>query len=295
MEIQHYSNKKSFYPTFSAGVTKAILKEIENTDTISISNKLLKNGISSDFNNNKTIAWCCNKVIELIEHINKKYKMNFALPKGIFVKDFENLNIDDTKTRAFCNLRPFELYKSSEEVVPSRTIFFNNFETLKQNLSPENRFFYDWKNIDEISDLVYNIKHSPTDFFLDTFFHEFAHAIHETRLINKLGPNKLSKQLDLIETTKNVQNYRQKYGDRVKQICDYALQNQLEAVACDMSKTITESLDKNTIHPNKQPFIDTAFEKLFFWQPKRIKIPVYSDEERPLIEIIRSFWNGDFQ
>lgn len=62
-----------------------------------------------------------------------------------------------------------------------------------------------------------------------------------------------------------------------------------------MSKTITESLDKNTIHPNKQPFIDTAFEKLFFWQPKRIKIPVYSDEERPLIEIIRSFWNGDFQ
>ena len=88
---------------------------------------------------------------------------------------------------------------------------------------------------------------------------------------------------------------REKYGDRVKQICDYALQNQLEAVACDMSKTITESLDKNTIHPNKQPFIDTAFEKLFFWQPKRIKIPVYSDEERPLIEIIRSFWNGDFQ
>lgn len=295
MEIQHYSNKKSFYPTFSSGVTKAILKEIENTDTIVISDKLLRNGIKSDFDNNKTIAWCCNKVVEIISFINKKYKMGFELPQGVYVKDFEDLNVDDNKIRAFCNLRPFELYKGSKEVIPSRTLFFNNFETVKRNSLPENRFFYEWKNIDEISDMTYNIKHSPTDFFLDTFFHEFAHSIHESRLIKKLGAVEVSKKLDFIESVENTERYRKKYGDRIKQICKYALKDQMEAVACDMSKTISESLDKNTIRSNKHPFIDTAFEKLFFWQPKRIKIPVYSDEERPLTEIVRSFWNGDFK
>lgn len=295
MKIAFLNERKQYKPSFSAGLTQSIAKEIQSADPILISEKLLKKGVSTNFDNNQTIAWCCNKVIEIVEHINKKYKMNFALPKGIFVKDFENLNIDDTKTKAFCNLRPFELYKSSEEVVPSRTIFFNNFETFKQDLLPENRFLYDWKNIDEISDLTYEIKHSPTNFFLDTFFHEFAHSIHETRLIKKLGVNKLSKQLDFVETIENTQAYRQKYGDKVKQICDYALKDQLEAVACGMSKTITESLDRNKIQPNKHPFIDKAFEKQFFWQPKRIRIPIYSDKERPLTEIIRNFWNGNFQ
>lgn len=295
MKISFLNERKQFKPTFSAGLTQSIAKEIQNADPVLISQKLMKKGVPANFDNNQIIAWCCNKVVEIIEHINKKYKMNFALPKGIFVKDFKTLNIDDEKTRAFCNLRPFELYKGNREVVPSRTIFFNNFESLKANLSPENRFFYDWENIDGISDFAYDIKHSPTDFFLDTFFHEFAHAIHESRLIKKLGADDLSKKLDLIETTENTLNYRQKYGDRVKQICDYATKDQLEAVACDMSKIITESLDKNTMYPNRHPFIDTAFEKLFFWQPKRIKIPVYTDEERPLTEIIRNFWNGNFK
>ena len=295
MRIAFFNERKQYKPSFSAGLTQSIAKEIQNADPILISQKLLKKGIPTNFDNNQTIAWCCNKVVEVIEHINKKYKMNFSLPKGIYVTDFEKTNIDDSMTRAFCNLRPFELYKGSSEVVPSRTIFFNNFETHKNNLLPEKSFFYNWENIDEISDFTHYIKHSPTDSFLDMFFHEFAHAIHETRLLNKLGPKKLAKELDFIETIENVQNYRQKYSDRVKKICNYATHDQLEAVACDMSKTITNSLNPNTLLPDKNPFVDSAFEKLFFWQPKRIKIPVYTDEERPLTEIIRNFWNGNFK
>ena len=295
MKISFLNERRQYKPSFSAGLTQSIAKEIQNADPILISQKLLKKGIPTNFDNNQTIAWCCNKVVEVIEHINKKYKMNFSLPKGIYVTDFEKINIDDSMTRAFCNLRPFELYKCSSEVVPSRTIFFNNFETLKTNLLPENRYLYDWSNIDKIADMAHYLKHSPTDSFLDVFFHEFAHAIHETRLIKKLGANKLSKELDFIETAENTRVYRQKYGDRVKQICNYAAQDQLEAVACDLSKTITGLLNQNSLKPDKNPFIDTAFEKLFFWQPKRIKIPVYTDEERPLTEIIRNFWNGNFK
>ena len=89
MKISFLNERRQYKPSFSAGLTQSIAKEIQNADPILISQKLLKKGIPTNFDNNQTIAWCCNKVVEVIEHINKKYKMNFSLPKGIYVTDFK--------------------------------------------------------------------------------------------------------------------------------------------------------------------------------------------------------------
>ncbi len=90
-----------------------------------------------------------------------------------------------------------------------------------------------------------------------------------------------------------IEEYQKKYGKKLSQICNYALKNPFEAVACDISRVIADSLDKNTLMPIRNPFIGTPYEKLSFWQ--RVNIPKYSDEERPLKEILRNFWNGKFE
>jgi hypothetical protein len=59
-----------------------------------------------------------------------------------------------------------------------------------------------------------------------------------------------------------------------------------------MSRLIADSLDKTTLKPIKNPFKNTPYENLSFWQ--RRNIPKYSDEDRPLNEILRNFWNGKF-
>lgn len=281
-------------PSFSAGMSSKIAKEIQNVDPVMISKTLAKKGISTEFDNNQTIAWCCNKVVEIFEYLNQKHNTNLALPNGIIVTDFEKLNMENKKAYGFCNLRPYEMFNNSDRVVPSRVLFFNNFKSLTNNISEEKRLVYNWDNIDAISDFGFIMNRTPTDFFLDVFFHEFAHSAHETRLLNKLGAKKLAEKFDILDTKESLNQYRAKYGDRIKGICGYALNSPLEAVACDVSKTISKSMEKDFNFPKTNPFIDTPYERLFFWQPKRIKIPVYTDEERPLKEILRNFWNGVF-
>ena len=59
-----------------------------------------------------------------------------------------------------------------------------------------------------------------------------------------------------------------------------------------MSRIIANSLDKETLMPTKNPFINTPYEKFYFWQSK--KTPIYQEKDRALNEILRNFWNGKF-
>ena len=59
-----------------------------------------------------------------------------------------------------------------------------------------------------------------------------------------------------------------------------------------MSRTIIDSLNKTTLAPARNPFTNTPYETLSFW--RRVNNPQYSDETRPLHEILRNFWDGKF-
>lgn len=274
---------------FGAGMTAKIAQEINNVDVLEISNRLAQKGIPTDFKGNKVVAWCSEKAVKIFEELNEKFGTKLALPKGIYVEDFDKLNIDRQNMYGFCNLTPTALKKGSSEIIPSRTLFFNaHQDQLSQPL-------YNWDYIDQIADYRYATKQASTDSFLDIFLHEFAHVAHEDKLLKKFGGDVLLKKILSAKDLDKIEEYQRKYGQKISGICNSALYDPFEAVACDMSKTVANSLDKETLIPTRNPFIDTPYEKLYFWQQKRTKIPVYSDQDRPLIEILRNFWNGKFE
>lgn len=289
-----FANAPKSSVNFGAGLTPKMMQEIQETDVLAISKKFEKMGVPVDFKENKVIAWCSDKTTEIFQELKQNFGIKFNLPKGIFVEDLSKLNIDTPNAHGFCNLQPVELYKNSNKVIPSRVIFFNNFETTKQQCPPEYNWVCNWNNIDKIADSLLELGNAATDSFLNIFMHEFLHVFHEDRLLDKLGRKHLEQKIESFEDEKEILKYQQKYGSKISKICQYALKSPLDAVACDMSRLITNSLDKETLMPIRNPFIGTAYEDLRFWQPKRIKIPIYSDEDRPLIEILRNFWNGKF-
>lgn len=285
--------KKQKLP-FKAGLTPKIMQEIQQADVLEISNRLARKGMPTDFKENKVIAWCCDKTVEIIEQLNKRFGTKLALPKGIFVEDFERLNVNNPTIMGLCN--PFSsdnLIKNSNVQISGETLFFNTFETLKSKMQVHEHKLYDWENIDNIADFNYAERISATDYFLDVFMHEFLHIAHKDRLLNKIGEENLEKSIDDAKNEIKIKSYRNKYGGRIVEICDNALTSPFEAVACDMSRTIVSSLDKDTLKPTRNPFIATPYENLPIW--KRIIIPYYTDEERPLKEILRNFWNGKFE
>ena len=129
MKIQ--SNHNSI--TFNAGLTSKMKSEIAHCDINKITKELAKSGISADFKNNKAVAWCSIKGIEIIKELNKKFNLNLAFPRGIYVEDFNNLLISDKMSAGFYNIAPKKLYMSNmgNTVVPQNVVFFNNFVRLR--------------------------------------------------------------------------------------------------------------------------------------------------------------------
>lgn len=285
-EINHKKNRISF----AAGLTSKIMQEIQCTNVVDTSNRLAKKGIPTDFKNNKVIAWCSEKVVDIIQQLNKQYGTKLALPKGIFVEDFTELAIDDSTITGFCNLLPAKFKKNSVEIISAQTIFFNSYKSLLSNASQGIKDLYEWKNLNSIANWKYKTKVSSSPHFLYEFLHEFSHVSHEDRLLNKLGGKKLAKILEAFNETEQLQKYRDKYGQSVHQICNYAENTPLDAVACDMSRIIAGSLDKETLMPTKNPFCGTPYEKLYFWE----KNSKNKDKDSKLWNTLRNFWNGKF-
>lgn len=288
----NYSRIQNSKINFEAGLTPKMIQEIKNADVLEISKKLANRGIDTDFKGHKIIAWGSQKTIDIIEQLNSKFGTNLSHPTGIYVEDFANLNTNSQSAFGFCNMTRTYLKKNSKDITPEKTIFFNTFRTFINQVSPKDRWLYDWRYLSKIADKSYAEKFSSTDHFLDPFFHEFGHLFHIDNMINEMGSKNALKKLELAKTSNKVIIYNNKYGDRLSQICDYAKENPPEAIASDISKHIADSLEEGTLNPIKNPFKGTPYENLPF--KEKIKIPYYLDEERPLVEILRDIWNGKF-
>lgn len=273
VNLNSKSNHSEHWVAFRAGLTPKMLQEIEATDVLEISNRLAKKEIPTDFQHNKVVAWCCDKTVRIIEQFNKNFKTKLSLPKGIYVEDFRHLH-DNPNAFGTCNLLPFELRRNSKERIPEKTIFFNSS--------------INWDDVDRISDVNFAGKMFSSDFFLYPFMHEFTHAIHVDRLIQKFEGDELVSKVELAREHKPIQILTQQRKDEIASICNYALKNPLDTIACDLPTKIISGIDKETLVPRKNPFITTPYELIPFWK----KQPKTSGNS--LDQILRSFWNGDF-
>lgn len=287
--------------TFEAGLTPKMWQEIQGTDVLSISNKLAKKGIPTDFQGNKIIAWCSDKSVEIFEQLNKQFGTNFRLPKGIYVEDFNKLNIDDSNLFGFCNAFPTELKKSSTEIIDGGTLWFNSFETALKDVPQCDKWAYDWNNINEITDKRFAKKSIPTDHFLYTPIHEFAHNTHEFHILGLLTNanenNAGNMLLELFELTKNpkyIAKFKQKNERVLSGVCKNATIDPAEAIACDIPRHILSSLDKDSLMLVKNPFKGAKYYRQDSHKPSLMSATQYLSKNVKLNNLLRNFWNGKF-
>ena len=269
--IQITSNQNNF--SFKAGLTSQMKREIAACDVNKITAYFSKYKITSDFQNNKTAAWCVLKCFEVLKILNQKYKVNLGWPNGIFVEDLNKLNIDKTGVLGFTNLAPVKLYKNKDLIVPEKTIFFDKL---------------DWSKIDEIADENYSFGINTTDFFLEPFLHEFTHVLHENNLLNNKSGNDVKKFLLNMLNPEFIKSFQSKYSDFVCTICNYARENPLETVACDISKRILNCIDKNTLSPQYNFIEGSPYRKLSIPE----KMILQSRSKNKLYVLLNSIWQG---
>lgn len=270
---------KKYSPNFQAGLTSGIRREIRFSDADKISEFLLKNkGIESNFKNNKIIAWCSLKCVQIIQDANRRFNLNLGFPKGIFVENFNDLRTTKKSSWGFANFAPARVYENNSDIIPERTIFFNNFENPKI-----------WEHIDEIADENYAEGVSPTDFFLETFLHEFMHVIHEGHLMMKLGKQSLFEMLQNIQTPDFVKSFQTHYGSDLKQICNYAVINPMEAVACDLSQRIINNLNKEQLFLTNDFIKSSPYQKSNFLADIYRKIFIKNQTDI----ILKKCWDGE--
>lgn len=269
--------KNNFSINHKAGMTKKIQTEINSCDITRISHEFSRNKINTDFKNNKIIAWCSFKSLEIIIELNKRFQLNLPLPKAIFVENFDKLRLQiDPNAIGLCNVAPTLLFKDSNLIIPEKTIVFNSDDSY-------------WNNLDDESNRAKANGISPTDFFLSTFLHEFSHVIHINNLLKIYDGKKILELLYNIPD--NMENFKDKYWYILgKNCCTYAGSNPMEAIACDLEKRISNCIDKNTLHPINNFIENSPYRKL------SIKEKIF----RPFTETkydkaIRNFWNGNFK
>lgn len=248
---------------FKAGLSKQIKQEISSCDINRINREFSKQGVITDFKDNKIVAWCCLKALE----INKTLKLNF--PNMVKVEDFSKLDANEEAV-GLCNVVPTELYLDEDIIVKENSVFFN------QN--------YDWESLDEKADDAFQAGQHSTDFFLETFLHEFAHAAHFKNLLLKMDGVQYVKNIVKSLRPENIQRLEQKFFGE-NNVCDYALVSPLEFVACDLAKRTIENLDKNSLDVktsfiSKSPYSKTPFLNFF----------VKKDE---VFKQAKNFWNGN--
>ena len=278
--------KNNYTLNFHAGLTKQIQKEIATCNTKKISAEFSKFNIPTDFRNNKTVAWCSLKCFEIIQNLNKQFNLNLALPTGIFVEDFKKLNILSQDASGSCSIFPTKLYKDSEIIIPEKTIFFNENPD-----DPNYKGSLYWENIDLCSDISKNSHLAPTDFFLNTFLHEFSHVIHIGHLIKSMGRENFLKVFNKINNPAAISQFKNKYWLLMfENLCTYASSHPMEAVACDFSKRIAEHLNKDTFLI-KDDFIKNSPYRKYSVIDTILSPLKYSEYNHT----IRQFWNGNFK
>ena len=278
MKIHNIHKNSNTKTLFTAGLNTRIFKEINAAHPEKISETLLEKDIATFFNNNKIVAWCSEKVIAIIEELNTKYKFDFAFPKGIFVENFSKLKPEMQNSIGFCNLQPSILKQNSSEIIPSRVIFFNDM--------------FNWENINTLSDINYKNGLTSNSHFIYPFLHEVAHVMHENNLLRFLNGEQLAQKLDKIFLLEQKQFFSNRYGKYLKQICNYATTNPLEAVACDIPALIIPNLAAD-LHLKSNPFINSPYGKLSLID--KIKKLFNNDNGKTNFDILHSFWNGKFE
>ena len=170
---------------FKAGLTSQMKKEIKECKPTKISEYLnSKYMIFSDFKGNKTLAWCSLKCMEIIEQLNKKFCLRNPFPLYIGTGNF-NIKTPFSQNNvlgiSLFDTMNIPIDGKKDSLFGSNSVLFNSLDAQKSNQK------FNWDNIDEEADKLFEKKQIGTNFFLDIFMHEFSHIMHYHNIKNVLN------------------------------------------------------------------------------------------------------------
>ena len=262
---------------FGAGWTPEIEESIRNCNIKEISQNLIQLGIETDFRENKIIAWCCDKAVEIINQLNKKHKLGLILPKAIYVEDFSKLNIDNEKIYGFCNWVPAHVLKDSDKVFPERTLFFNSM--------------HQWENIDQVAELSYKSGRCSSPHFLSRFFHELGHSCQNGNLLKSHTLQQLSLLVKKLTSKECCIEYQRKFRDITTKISREATDNPLETIAEDIARKISEALNPK-LSPTYNPFQSSFYLNKGIFISLVLPFRIATEEEKVERRLLKQVWNG---
>lgn len=273
-----FTNTPKSRVNFGAGWSAKIEREIINCKIPDIADTFEKQGIETDFKDNKVIAWCSLKTLEIFNELNQKYKLNLKLPKAVYVEDFSKLHEQNPEEYGICNWYPGYLKKDSDKIYPERTVIFNSFN--------DDKYEHNWANIDSIAENLYQNRIMSTPHFLSTPIHEFSHAVQNGYLFDRFNEEDFLKRVRTLINPQNCNLFKQKYGGFLTSISTKAEQKPLEAVADDMTQKISKALSFDTLHFGYNPFIFSSYPK------NSIVGKLLSFKKSD--NILSRIWNGEF-
>ncbi len=256
--------------SFGAGWNAKVANKIKKCDIKQVVKKMQALGIEEvDFHGNKELAWCCYRVAKIFNKLNKKYKLNLGLPRAILVEDFSKLKTTKQTAHSFCNMYPVYLIEGSDKVVKERTLLFNSFSKQLEHTPEHEKWLYQWKNIDAISEDLYKNGALSSNHFLNLIIHEFSHAAHDKHLLKKHRvdgnhPKRAEKFLAKLRKQTSLEycvEFARKFGDALSEICTYATFDQFEAIAYDMAQMIDRTMDSTKFYPTQNPFKSSSYPK----------------------------------
>ncbi len=269
--------KNQYDISFQAGLKPEFMKEIKNLNPNAAVNNFKLYNIESEFSDNKIIAWCCSKVLDILKEINKQNNTNLGFPKAIFVEDFKNLKIDTDNIIGFSTFQPSRINKRDTRIYPEQTIFFNKN--------------FNWDLIDFYADTEFLNKNLPTNHFLDVFVHEFGHAAHSSNILKKCGVKRYLKFLDNIKDRSLIEEYNETFSEQLSSLCIYAKRNPLETIACHFSKSVLEIVNKNNLSVNTDFKICHPYDSKYKIMNIINSLKKNTEKEK-FFKFLTDVWNG---
>ena len=163
-------------PSFKTGLTIKLLKDFKNININEKEAEFAAKGIDAKFLNNKFICGSSVLTAEILNEVSGKYKLPFDfLPFSIRAYNDKNLALESAKKcRGFCNTNTKKILKDEPPFIGTSLFFNNSFLNFP--------ILFD---IDTTINGLLNYLSSPH--FLQLFFHEWFHCIHNNLIYKKHG------------------------------------------------------------------------------------------------------------
>lgn len=169
MNITNNTNNKI---NFGAGLNQKIKIRQFFTNTSKTENLFYnKYGICADFNENKPLAFVNTLCADIFEQLGKKLNISITAPPVIKVYK-QNELVKNEKYINFCIPENEKLF-NDDVTYPAGSIFLKDYNNLKQ--------------IDEITEKMFENGKISSNHFLAMFIHEWLHSIHLDHIYSKFG------------------------------------------------------------------------------------------------------------